>query len=216
MNDFSKKAAIQKDYQHYAPVYEEKWAHFLSPPRQWILKDLQKEHTPDKRTAVCDLGCGTAALLSQVYKLYPESLILGADLSRDMLKQAKLTLPDGKFVAFDFDQMSWPLDETKYNVIFSLFLLHHLKDAAKFLSHVKNLMNEETSFYFADFVIEGWRMKVAEIYWRLCKPSHQKAFSKTELTKLITNAGFQIEKQKIFKPDHFWRLQIYKLTLKGL
>ena len=162
------------------------------------------------------MGCGTGFFTSQLHKQFPDAEIYGLDISKDMLDIAKQILPSATFFNINLEQDNWPVRDQKYDLIVSLFMLHHLKDVEKFLNRLRNIAADHTVIYIADFAKDTLTMKLAQYYWKLFLPSHQKSYTTKELKALLNKSGFNIDAEKILQPDLFWCQQIYRLSLSRI
>lgn len=80
-------AALQRYYRLHAPLYDlSRWAFLFG--RQRLCKEIAKR-APAR---VLEIGCGTGRNLDQLAKLLPKATLTGADLSADMLVQARRRL----------------------------------------------------------------------------------------------------------------------------
>jgi ubiquinone/menaquinone biosynthesis C-methylase UbiE len=67
------------------------WETRIGPHHLWAL-DLALEHVPPPRR-ILDLGTGTGVVATALGKRYPQSEVLGIDLSPGMIEEARLQLP---------------------------------------------------------------------------------------------------------------------------
>ncbi len=197
--------AVQENYRYYAPTYEVRWEHFLSPTRDWVL-----EHFPTPATGhLLSLGCGTGRFLSEIKQRHPALTITGIDGSEDMLAIARQTMPNASFRQADLADIELP--ENQYDVVLCLNVLHFLNDPPALLNKIKKTVKPGGVAFIGDYAIETPILAMAELYWHLFDVSHHQALSIREFKTLLR--GFSIEESAFLKPDWFWRLQVYKLTV---
>ncbi len=178
-----------------------------------MMQEIGKIYQKDDSFSVLDLGCGTGKFLSDIHKAYSHSSLVGIDMSEDMLKYAKKHSPKATFHKTDLEKNSWPVRGDSFDIVMSLFALHHLETPERFLERLKSVCTRHTHIFMADFALDTIPMKLAEIYWRIFAPSHQRSFSSEKLKELLKNHGFLIEETTIFRPDRFWCLQVHHLRL---
>lgn len=202
---------IQKDYKALAKTYEARWESFVSPARTWLLNHLS--HALEAPFHVLDLGCGTGECLSMVTKKYPNAILTGFDLSIDMLEIAKDKLSGVQNVTLEASDLeALKLKKTHYDVIMSMFVLHHIVDQDKFLEKIIQSAKSGGDIYIADYAVDSLPMRCAEIYWRLFLPSHYKAHSSRRLRKVLEqHQDIEIIASERFTPNWFWRQQAYHL-----
>ena len=94
---------------------------------------------------VLDLGCGSGLLESELIKLGYKGKICAVDGSTEMLKIAKSICGDKvDFLQMDFDN---DLDiNKKFEVIVAINVLFFLKNKKKFLTNIRNLLEDSQSF----------------------------------------------------------------------
>lgn len=207
-------SAITDDYKNLAAVYEDRWARFMMPVRQWVMRELDRDinNEPD----IIDMGCGTGAVLKAVHDQNKDAHLTGVDISQDMLDVAekKFGAADNvKWVRSDLENF----DEGQgcYDIVICLFVYHHIQDQTAFLDRLIQLAKPGGKIVIADYALDSIVMWIAEIYWRFFLPSHTKALSSKNLARHVRRrSGIEIVAQKRFAPDWFWRQQGYILIRK--
>jgi len=86
----------------------------------------------DKKLTVLDIGIGTGALSTELYKNGYK--ITGIDFSEEMIKICKEKMPLAKMIQYDFSK-GFPdeLNGEKYDYIISTYASHHLNDSEKII-----------------------------------------------------------------------------------
>jgi len=114
---------ITNYYRKVAEVYDLNRNFFLFG-RKGLIKKLSSQHSTVPR--ILEIGCGTGTVLMELHRNYPNSKIVGLDLSEDMLAVAKqktaeisnITLVQGKF---DSDFKQEPFDLVVFSYSLSVF-----------------------------------------------------------------------------------------------
>lgn len=81
-----------------------------------------------------DLGCGNARWLADTLRAYPPARYVGADLSRAALDEAAIelkALPSVELREQDLLACALAATPASFDVVYSGFAMHHLKDADK-------------------------------------------------------------------------------------
>ncbi|MBN1889987.1 MAG: class I SAM-dependent methyltransferase [Thermoflexales bacterium] len=95
-----------------------------------LLLDLFRYHfEPAQGLHVLDLGCGDGVITERVRELYPDNAFYLLDGSPDMLEKARQKLGDDRvtFIHQSFEEyLDSPVDDQKYDFIFSANAIHHL------------------------------------------------------------------------------------------
>lgn len=208
----SRLESVQEDYGRLAPDYEARWNKFLTASRQWILKRFPK-NLPEN-AHVIDLGCGTGAFLKQIHEIFPQYELTGIDGSYDMLDQARLQDVPAGFSQADLDRVNLAHNDDRYDVILSMNVLHHLDDPEDHLSQIRQIVNSNGTVFLCDYAIDTPLMKAADLFWRTFQSSYTRGFSSPELQEILKHLGYRIKAKDVLKPNAFWAIQIYQLTVK--
>lgn len=96
----------------------------LRPPENIVYKSLLYEIKKiPKVKVILDIGCGTGRYsieLSKELGLY----LIGIDISKNMLKEAKKKFPEGKWIEGDIEKVIEKIDLRKINVILMAYSIH--------------------------------------------------------------------------------------------
>jgi len=114
---------ITNYYQKVAEIYDLNRRFFLFG-RKRLIESLSGQYTNLPR--ILEVGCGTGTVLLELYRNYPNSQIVGLDLSEDMLAVTRqktadipnITLIHGKF---DIDFIQKPFDLLVFSYALSVF-----------------------------------------------------------------------------------------------
>ncbi len=105
---------------------------------------------------IIDLACGTGDVSFMLFDKFPQSEIIGADLSEGMLavakhKAAKRGIKDIEFVKADILDM--PFDDTRFDVSTMVFGLRNLPDLEAGLKEISRVMKPSGRCYFMEFSV---------------------------------------------------------------
>lgn len=98
----------------------------------------------DRTLAVLDLGCGTGVVIRQLAEaLHPASILHGADVSAELLKEASRLAP-GHNISWDhISSGPLPYAEATFDVITMHTLLSHVSDPSYVLSEARRVLKED-------------------------------------------------------------------------
>ena len=99
-------------------------------------------------TRVLDLGCGTGLELEEYFKLCPDALVTGIDLSRAMLDELQKKLPDKDITLLCGSYFDLPLGEKIYDAALSVESLHHFTKEEKVELYKKLYISLKEGGYF--------------------------------------------------------------------
>ena len=122
-----------------------------------VIRSKQKDATD--RSAVLDIGFGTATLTSKLYEQGCD--VYGQDFSSRMIELAQEKMPEAKLYQGDITQGLVPeLCEQKYDFIVGTYSIHHLNDEQKvvFIKELLGLLNDGGKILFGDVAFETREM----------------------------------------------------------
>jgi len=146
-------------YRLWADSYDREANPILSLERR-ILSPLLP---PVAELNVIDLGCGTGRWLN-VMKNESAGNLIGVDLSREMLNQAKLKVGDAATLICT-DYADAPISEASADLVFSNFVLSYVDEPKRFVAFVRKVLRPGGTFFLSDVhpetaVVLNWRRGV--------------------------------------------------------
>ncbi len=112
----------------------------------------------DAKISVLDLGAGTGFLTEKILKAYPEAIVTCVDGAKEMLKIAKTRLKSHldrvSFQVRDFSKRGWNKSLGSFNVVASLFAIHHIQDRYKrtLYKQIYRMLEQNGYFLLGDLV----------------------------------------------------------------
>lgn len=140
MSAWNKKREVMRRYDSSAPIYNMQYS---EEQKAKMKSALQKIKLP-KNCALLDAGCGTGLLFPYVEKL--ASSIVGLDISKGMLKEAKKQATNSQNVALihgDADYMPFP--ENTFEVVFAITLLQNMPHPLSTLNEIKRISKNKAT-----------------------------------------------------------------------
>lgn len=111
----------------------------------------------EKNARVLDLGCGTGLELEEYFRLNPDAVVTGIDLSDAMLNALKAKFPDRKLSLVQGSYFDVPFGEGVYNAAVSVESLHHFTSEQKESLYTKlhAALKENGCFVLTDYFAES-------------------------------------------------------------
>jgi tRNA (cmo5U34)-methyltransferase len=112
--------------------------------------------TQSRKIAVLELGTGTGALALDVLKHFPRAIYTGIDFSSTMLEMAshRLKKCDQRVTLLNADLNRVKITG-RYDVIISLFTIHHIIDKKGLFKHLYTLLKPGGSFFYGDAAVSN-------------------------------------------------------------
>lgn len=87
--------------------------------------DIVKEKTKNLPKKILDFGCGDGLTCELLKKAFPQSEIVGVDVSEESIKIAKDKNCGCEFILYDGQNL--PFEEKEFDLIFSSCVFHHIE-----------------------------------------------------------------------------------------
>lgn len=97
-------------------------------------------------TTIVDFGCGSGKLLSEVHKIWPESLCIGVEITAAMAKAAKDALGKEEGVIMLSPIEVCPVPEESVDLAICKQVLHHVPDPMAVLARIHAVLKEGGKF----------------------------------------------------------------------
>lgn len=158
----------------------------------WFYDDIPKG------SAVLDFGCSTG-YYGEYIKKNKNAAVYGVEISEDRFEAEKVL--DGVY-SFDLDG-EWPaaIYERKYDVVFYGDVIEHLKDPEEALRKTKKLLKLNGKVYVSTPNIAHTSIRLELLGGNfeyesmgILDNTHLKYFTLNSLTKLVTDAGYSIDR----------------------
>ena len=168
MDDWNKKRDVLKRYNLTAKLYDMRYRDEQTRKIETVLK-MMPVNFHDR---VLDAGCGTGLLLD--YISGKAQMIIGLDISREMLKHAKGRVNNFKnahLILADID--STPIRKDFFSFVFAFTLIQNMPSPSETLRKITAVMIEK-----ATLIVTGLKS----------------IYSREEVMKIISDAGLKLIK----------------------
>ncbi|HPE95425.1 MAG TPA: class I SAM-dependent methyltransferase [Bacillota bacterium] len=112
---------------------------------------------PDECEFLLDLGCGTGLELDEIFKLHPNVVVTGIDLTQAMLDKLKEKHPLKKMNLFCGSYFDIDLGEKVYDGAISFETMHHFSHERKISLYKKiyNCLKDGRIYVECDYMVEN-------------------------------------------------------------
>ena len=146
---------------------------------------------------ILDLGTGSGYLAFSLARRYPDVSFTGLDIVEIALEQnRKRTEQEGlKNLSFSsYDGISFPFEESSFDMVVSRYALHHFPDIHKSLSEVHRVLTEKGYFFISDpSPNENDTSGFVDKYMQLKPDGHIRFYTHEEWNKLCSEHDFKLE-----------------------
>lgn len=171
------KDAFDKQAENYDQDIHGQHARRLYP---FMLQEIIKAYGDH----VLDLGCGTGALMEQVYQECPQRTLYGIDLSEKMLNVAEKRMKD-KAVLKLGDSSALPFPDLKFDIVYCNDSFHHYPDPEAVIAEVYRVLKFGGTFIIGD-CYQGLPMRLLmNAFMKYSKDGDVKIYAKKEIEKML-------------------------------
>ena|SRR3989338_1903258 len=149
---------------------------------------------------IVDMGCGSGAFTSHLAKEFPESNIVGLDISRGCIRRAKKELQDLVFVVDDVEKTK--IKDDSVDIVWYSGILHHFADFSKVAKEAFRILKPggivfsyDPNFYNPAFWL--YRHPLSPFYSKVGITSNERLLKAPEVKRVFENAGFKMKVQAI-------------------
>ncbi len=195
----------EEHYNQLAEVYDKKWKEYNNKTAEEIIKNLDLK----ENLKILDAGCGTGILIEKLLKLNPNVIVLGVDISKEMLIRAKQRLigyKNVKLLKKDIENLKL---REKFDLIISNSSIHYLDNLDKVIINFKSLLNENGELILVDWCMDSILFKILNFYWKLRINGFKRIYTVKQIKEILDRNGFLIKGAYTFKVGS-WYLYFIK------
>lgn len=175
---------VGERYDRLATAYDVRWHTYIARSTSATLDRLPLGTSG----TVLDVGAGTGVLLARLRERRLHARLVGADLSRGMLRVARERLRhDASLVAGD--AVALPFDTASFDVVISSSSLHYWDDTAAGLRELSRVLRPGGHLVVSDWCHDYLTCRVLDRVLRLTDPAHRRTLGTAELRRGLVGAG---------------------------
>jgi SAM-dependent methyltransferase len=137
-----------------------------------------------KAGTVLDAGCSSGFLIRELRERFPSLVVMGSDVVKAPLERLRATLPDVTLLVFDL--VRCPLPSDSLDAVILLNVLEHIQDDGAALRQVQRILKPGGIAIIEVPAGPG----LFDVYDELLM--HYRRYRLSDLTALVSNAGFDI------------------------
>jgi ubiquinone/menaquinone biosynthesis C-methylase UbiE len=202
------KRRVRAEYDALAPHYERRWSGYIAASMEETLKRVH----PIKGERVLDVGCGTGMLLERIVDQYPDSEVMGVDLSPAMVAQARRRLPQ-RVTLEAADAEALPFSTHSFDLVLSVSSFHFWPAPKDALAELRRVLRPGGRLAITDWCDEYLACRICDRILRLVNPAHQRIYGRSECAALLAGAGFQVSSLERYRISWLWGLMTAMATV---
>ncbi len=132
----------------YFDAFAEEWDKMFTAEDLEILSFLIESFDINAHDKIVDLGCGTGVLFDLLRRqVGPEGLVVGVDLSAEMVKKARKNFPFKNIMTIDADAEMLPLKSELFDVAISFAAFAHFENQEQVMEEASRILKKGSKFY---------------------------------------------------------------------
>ena len=157
-----------------------------------------KNYLPKNRNiTILDFGCGTGIFIGKLKEANPQSHLIGIDISREGIKQAKKKFPDVKFHVVQDGQI-FPLIDSSVDFILATDVIEHVYETDKTLAEFYRILKPNGKLLLTT-PYHGLIKNLIIVLFAFEKifdplEAHIRFYTKKSLFQILKKQGFEINK----------------------
>lgn len=177
--------------------------------RNYALSKLEKILSTVKKPTILEIGCSSGYMLKKINQLFPEAILMGADvLYKPLLELSmQLSIP---LLRFDISQC--PLPDSCIDAIVLLNVLEHIENDSMTLKQIYRILKSNGVLILE--VPSGPHLY--DVHDKICK--HFRRYKLSQLCQLITQHGFIVTRSShlgvfiypVFFLAKVWNKRLFK------
>lgn len=197
----AKENPVASEYAHLAARYDTRWSQYVSMTINETLSRLPSN--PPLR--VLDVACGTGALLLPLLVKYPNTSLIGIDLTSEMLEVAHRKLPE-RVSLVSAKAENLPLPAQYFGLVVSANSFHYFRGPRGALSEFHRVLAPFGSLVITDWCNDFISCKVCDVFLRLFNSAHGRTYRRDECESLLEASSFEAVHVASYKVSWLWGL----------
>jgi ubiquinone/menaquinone biosynthesis C-methylase UbiE len=201
------KRSVTDEYQHLAPLYEDRWSRYVSETASRSLAALPL----DQIDRLLDAGCGTGALLRLAASSRASTRRVGIDLSLPMLTFARSRATNATLAAADAGNL--PLPGASFDAVVTVSSFHFWTRPEVGLREIARVLRPGGRLVVTDWCDDFFSCRIVDRWLRLTRRDYHRIYGSGECAALLQAAGFDVEKVERFRVGWLWGMMTVSARL---
>jgi len=198
----SGSAAAGRKYDKLAAIYDRQWSKYVEA----TLRAVVECASPGGHEQILDLPCGTGELERLLLSRWAGLRIVGADLSRKMLRRArgKEIGPSVAWVQADAGCLPFPNECFDCVICVNSFHYFHLPQES--LREFRRVLSQGAKLVLLDWCDDYLSCKLCSAWLRRTDPAFHQTYSLGACRAMVEASGFEVVRAERFRISWLWGL----------
>lgn len=203
------EAQVRQQYNQLAAIYDRRWRQYVTNTisflKDWVA--LLEDET------VLDVACGTGEFERLVLAEHPTQLMVGVDLSEEMLAIAQQKLHTFPNISFQTATASTlPFVDHSFDVVISANAFHYFDEPIVALREMQRVLKPTGRLVILDWCRDFLTCKIVDIILKLIDPAHHQCYTQAKFHAMLTTSGLRISRARKVRFDAIWGLMVATAT----
>ncbi|MEG3437281.1 methyltransferase domain-containing protein [Pannus brasiliensis CCIBt3594] len=199
------ESRVREQYNQLATRYDRRWHRYISNTLSF-LKIWARIAPTD---SVLDVACGTGEFERLISRENPAQNMVGVDISEEMLKIARQKLQSYANVRFQCASASaLPFPDASFDTVISANAFHYFDDPNVALREMKRVLKPNGNLIILDWCKDFLACRICDRVLQRVDPAHQQCYTRAELHRFLSRAGFCLPRSSTVRFDFIWGLMV--------
>lgn len=194
--------AVEAEYDRLSALYDRRWREYIDA----TLRIVEDVIDCKGRERILDAPCGTGELARRLLVRWPSVRIVGVDLSRGMLMQARAKDWNGSVQWMQTDVEALPTSDGTFDWVICANSFHYFRSPSSALRESFRVLRPGGRLVLVDWCDDFWSCKLCSLWLRWTDPAFNRTYSLRQCRTLLEHAGFRIENAKNCRVGWIWGL----------
>ena len=194
---------VQQQYDRLARIYDQRWRFYISNTLSFLV-GWAHIGPLDK---VLDVACGTGELEYLLTNQHPQQAVVGIDFSEQMLAIARQkcnTCPHVRFHQVAATTLPW--SDPQFDTVVCANAFHYFDQPTAVLAEMRRVLHSGGRVIILDWCRDFWVCRLCDWVLGWFDPAYKRCYSEAELHRLLTAAGYQIQRAQRVRFGLVWGL----------
>jgi ubiquinone/menaquinone biosynthesis C-methylase UbiE len=202
---------VREQYNQLAEQYDRRWRNYVTKTLSFL--KVWAAIAPEE--TVLDVACGTGEFERLILSEQPNQLMIGVDISENMLAIARQKLQPYASVSFQVaSAVSLPFSDQQFDVIISANSFHYFDQPAIALAEMHRVLKPNGRLIILDWCRDYLVCRICDAILKFFDPAHRQCYTQSEFHQLLLSAGFRIERRDRYRFDLIWGLMVAESMIR--